>query len=248
MCEKIKNEYEKPLNGVCIDNKQIIKDIIEDWKYPNKNFIGIPKYTCQLVNESLLFYNVTFSSDLKHVKTGHGNFAFKIQDLIKYEEYFQPLTCTKITVNSIPDARRLKMAITNNKGYIPVYGIGSQFDWEIYDKNMLVKRENILLPINATIDFKDIILNDFNGLDIKILEFSKDKKSDSIIVEIMTQGLVQIPDKYRLVENLIDHNRISFLIFDFPVEKIKDIANSNNIILGEIQNIQLQSFDNYNNL
>lgn len=230
---------EQPLldSGFVIEDNTTINEIIKAWKFPYSDNKEFPSYKLFFVNGNDIYYSFSINYRLDFLQTGHGNYEFKPDYLLKYKQHFNSLIGYELEFDNIDLAQKCKTIMINNDIFLPIPGVDSVFIWEKYRGEIEVTRSKFSIPIDASYDFDDVITNDLKPYlkNIEIFKIDSKKSKDSISIQAFCNvEIVELPKEYRVVRNLELFDSASFTVFGTDKESVLKICESNHIKPKEV--------------
>lgn len=230
---------EQPLldRGFVIEDNTTINEIIKAWKFPYSDNKEFPSYKLFFVNGNDIYYSFSINYRLDFLQTGHGNYEFKPDYLLKYKQHFNSLIGYELEFDNIDLAQKCKTIMINNDIFLPIPGVDSVFIWEKYRGEIEVTRSKFSIPIDASYDFDDVITNDLKPYlkNIEIFKIDSKKSKDSISIQAFCNvEIVELPKEYRVVRNLELFDSASFTVFGTDKESVLKICESNHIKPKEV--------------
>lgn len=219
-------------SGFVISDNSTIKKIIKTWRFPYSEIRELPSYKLYYSKGNEVYYSFYFNSRLDQLQTGHGNYVFQPKYLLKYKPYFKKLIGYELVFDQLESARECKSVMEINDIFVPFTESDSKFFWEKYSGEIQIKRPQFRIPMDASYNFNDVLINDLNPYlkDFEITQWDYNQKADSITIQAYCNVTISdLPEQYSIVKNLHVFDTISFTVFGLNEENLSRICETNNI-------------------
>lgn len=230
--------------GFKIDSNEIVKEIINTWKFPirlNINNVNLLYYIEISKNNEVCCSK--WINDSLNLLAGKHYLAFNNSALFKYKSCFKSIIAYKLVINNLSDARRLVGILLNNKGYLPSHGKNFPYTWEIYSGMI-----ELAYPLEKLPKFKDskevdeFLQKEFKNISkVESSSWTIDdyNSNKDAIFEIMAESDIsrKLPNHFKRISFWKELTDLEIIVFDLSEEELKSIVNRNYITLKTIEKI-----------
>jgi len=228
------------MKGFNIENSDIVKEIIDTWKFPvmesDKNVK--PLYFMEISKDNEA-YRSRWINDSLNILIGDYYQIFDKNSILKYKPYFKPLIAYRLIINNLSEARRLVDILLENNGYLPFHKKERPYYWEEYWGSIALEYPIEKLPEFENSEDVDNFLQDkFSEISkVKSNIWNREYTDKTAIFEIMTPFDIsrKIPQDFTISSEWKELSNLELIVFNLTEEEIRSIAQNNNINLKTIE-------------